>query len=773
MSIYSINESFVSLMEHLGLSKDEIWKALEERDEIDDLWIQNLSRSLPHIPNLFEVDPSRGISLLGLAVKKGQNAVLQTLIQHACKTSKIEEALENIDEQKNTALHIACIFGHTDIVIALLEVQTQRSPLQSLGAKSLNGFTPLRYAVENGHNATVIAILNYAQENQILNSVLDAGNGLNNHTALHAACIFGHADVATTLLLAQAQIPGRSPLRSLEMKNSTGFTPLNHAAERGHNTTIIALLHHANQNQILPFVINAKNGPLKITSLHAACFNGHIEAIITLLEAQTHIPRRSPLQSLSMKDSRGNTPLIYAANQGQNGAVTALLDYANQNQILPLIIDAQNRTKRTALHTACFNNRADVVSTLLHFGASSDISDNQNLTPLSIAKHKPAVGREFFFHLTGGPGNAEAFFQNTAERFSSILEKSKRDEPVDLTNEFFPALDAESNISDALSLEICDLPTNRSLGNYSFELLTGEVIRTEALRMQALLETGNLTIEMLKEIESVSRASSTKILQLLPRVKRVFSGAFKDQSRKTLLSLKSEFENMRQRASSLITTKESSQFGHLQKAFDDKDIFQILSQWNIGMGRQLPCEDDTINASSSTQALNPKESYLNLLNVEASEIYELGLCEGRDLRVLGIDCDIEALFDHLGRSPNNPEILLQIKHLLDQKCALWKEVLKKDHAIELEGHFENLSNELATNAIQSIKTLHKQTNLDLLRDFLENKIAIRNHLRLNRQETLFGFQATDQLSPMQMHQQLTEVRRAAATGSHLKRSRNK
>jgi ankyrin repeat protein len=85
-----------------------------------------------------------------------------------------------------TALHVACLEGHLDVVNKLIE-----NPALLNGATK-NGFTALHVACRKGHLEVVKQLLNAKPD------LLDifAKNGA---TALHEACLGGHKDIVEFL----------------------------------------------------------------------------------------------------------------------------------------------------------------------------------------------------------------------------------------------------------------------------------------------------------------------------------------------------------------------------------------------------------------------------------------------------------------------------------------------------------------------------------------------------------------------------------------------
>lgn len=127
--------------------------------------------------------------------------------------STIDMEPTRIDEEGNTALHLAALAGDVVLVKLLLE---KGGDVTATNAK---GWTVLRCAQANGHHAVIRALLEHCPGEELVRATADeSGNSV-----LHCAAGVGDAD-AVVILLKQGADPNRS--------NRLNQTPLHFAAWR-------------------------------------------------------------------------------------------------------------------------------------------------------------------------------------------------------------------------------------------------------------------------------------------------------------------------------------------------------------------------------------------------------------------------------------------------------------------------------------------------------------------------------------------------------------
>ncbi len=185
--------------------------------------------------------------------------------------------------------------------------------------------TLLHRASEHGETALALFLVNklYASRDY---------TNLFGRTALHFACMNGHAEMAQLLIDLGADI---------NAQDNNGFTPLHHAAKKGHSQLVENLLLERDE----PTIVDLQDYK-ELTALYYACKEGHLKAAEILVKGGADV---------NAKNARGTT-LLHSA--------------------------ARDDFKKMARY---------LVKTL---GANVDCTDNQGHTPLSHA-----AGRDGIFEM--------------------------------------------------------------------------------------------------------------------------------------------------------------------------------------------------------------------------------------------------------------------------------------------------------------------------------------------------------------------------------------
>lgn len=187
-------------------------------------------------------------------------------------------------------------------------------------------------------------------------------------------------EALVSLLLEHGAKPDDVPDDSKWDKNST---PLLIAARNGH-AGIVRLLLDAGASASRRLSVNRtithdrygwdQEGITVETesALDLAAIGGHVDIIETIIE-------RDPSLVNSIAESTGNTPLLYAVEHRQFGAVDALLEAGAD-------IKACGKISMTALHvTARCPDFERTMRTLLRRGAEIDAEGHKDITPLGVA----------------------------------------------------------------------------------------------------------------------------------------------------------------------------------------------------------------------------------------------------------------------------------------------------------------------------------------------------------------------------------------------------
>uniref|UniRef100_A0A8C7HF14 Ankyrin 2 n=1 Tax=Oncorhynchus kisutch TaxID=8019 RepID=A0A8C7HF14_ONCKI len=314
----------------------------------------------------------------------------------------------SIHQKGNTALHIASLAGQADVVKMLVK-QGAEINSQSQVRDTVDGFTPLAIALQQGHNQVVSVLLENdtkgkvrlpalhiaARKDDTKSAALLLQNDHNadvqskvrpsGFTPLHIAAHYGNVNVSTLLLNRGAAVDftarnGITPLHvaskrgntnmvrllldrgsQIDAKTRDGLTPLHCAARSGHDPAVELLLERG-----APLLARTKNG---LSPLHMSSQGDHVECVKHLLQ------HKAPVDDVTLDYL---TALHVAAHCGHYRVTKLLLDKrANPN--------ARALNGFTPLHIACKKNRVKVMELLVKYGASIQAITESGLTPVHVA----------------------------------------------------------------------------------------------------------------------------------------------------------------------------------------------------------------------------------------------------------------------------------------------------------------------------------------------------------------------------------------------------
>jgi len=278
-----------------------------------------------------------------------------------------------------TVLHEAAASGHLEILKILFQERPgQMRTLINMGDG--NGDTPLHCAVESGHAAEAMLLLENGSLPIQVNNV--------GYSPLHVAIVAGDFYLGKLLL---DTFKGDANLKAL-----IGSTPLHYAATWARIDFVRLLvkagahpeavddhsataLHSATQANSLGFVQEllevvptlelAPRSDSGQTPLHIAAEKGFLDLIIFFLGHDS--------SCIQIADGSGNMPFHYAAQSGNIDAVQQLLTDENVN--------CPGWRRRTALIWATTDSNVPVVEFLLDNGANPNLVDDYGMSPLWLS----------------------------------------------------------------------------------------------------------------------------------------------------------------------------------------------------------------------------------------------------------------------------------------------------------------------------------------------------------------------------------------------------
>ena len=190
-------------------------------------------------------------------------------------------------------------------------------------------------------------------------------------TPLIIAALNGNLDCVKILLRYKADIEGRGDDFCLHCPRSgcTNCTPLMIASEYGHVNVVTFLLERGAKMDL-----QDKQGK---TALHYAVRRGlgSCDILLCLVKNGADINART---------NDDCTPLMIASKNGHVSAVTFLVEHRAN-------MDLQDKEGNTALHYAVIGNATEVCNKLLTLGASLQLYNNDQLTPLLLASNESKI----------------------------------------------------------------------------------------------------------------------------------------------------------------------------------------------------------------------------------------------------------------------------------------------------------------------------------------------------------------------------------------------
>lgn len=325
--------------------------------------------------NVRAVD-ERGLMPIHLAARKGKTDTVKAIVELA------PDSLGTVTPGGYTAFHLACWYGHVDLVDALLSLGIDPSQPNAQSNES-----PMSMAVRSENRATVRLLLAHpavevdGQQDKhgsapvqraatlglagVLEELLSSPRVTRTvlthkgESLLHLSACAGHVDATQVLINHDFD---------LEATTETGDTVLGAVAATNHGPVVRALLDGGASP-------NRRSGSAQMTPLGIACNEGKAKAVEALIAYGV---------DLEATDRNSQRPLSLAAAKGSLDIVTQLLEAG-------ATVDSRcGSLSRTSLASACDAGHAEVVAALLGGGASAEEADAIGDVPLTLAAAKDA-----------------------------------------------------------------------------------------------------------------------------------------------------------------------------------------------------------------------------------------------------------------------------------------------------------------------------------------------------------------------------------------------
>lgn len=290
-----------------------------------------------------------GQTPLHFAAMRGNEMACKDLISY-----KGTVALEAVDKQGMTALHMAASHNQAEIVKMLIDSGA------NLRCKDEEDSTPLHAAASEG-NLRIVRMLFEAGarlDGWVTIQSMVTDKDVDGNTCLSLAVENGHYDVVKLCLEKRADV---------NVPNSIYMHPLHLAAVNGDVRIVRLLVEHNARIDVL--------NNEQATPLHKAAQYNHVQCVEFLVDREADIERR---------DEENYTPLLLASVYGQAATVDLLIKKGADTS-------AVDKNDKTAIFLACEENQLSCLETLLNYEEICDsinVSDRYDNDPLHISAMK-------------------------------------------------------------------------------------------------------------------------------------------------------------------------------------------------------------------------------------------------------------------------------------------------------------------------------------------------------------------------------------------------
>ena len=305
--------------------------------------------------------------------RNGNILSLQTvLIQYPERMSELNTNGENI-------LHVACRYGHGDIVRYALSQSTM-----NLLCKSKNGITPLHFASYKGHVEIVQQLVKYGV------NIHEKDNG--GSTPLHVACANNHEPVARYLILQGA---------SISEPNGGGNSSMDLIRDSALRRDLIEYYNHVNvaavaasaEEQTEDYMASMTASSAQITKIKSEFIAHFYDTFIT--EEVTAISQECRNELVGERNARLKAKKEKAEKLRRKEELSDIHTLAEKGKVSDLVQELSANPDRvneigaygnTPIHRACRWGQRDVVKVLLDIsGININIKNNSGFLPIHYA----------------------------------------------------------------------------------------------------------------------------------------------------------------------------------------------------------------------------------------------------------------------------------------------------------------------------------------------------------------------------------------------------
>uniref|UniRef100_A0A7S1P7G4 Uncharacterized protein n=1 Tax=Vitrella brassicaformis TaxID=1169539 RepID=A0A7S1P7G4_9ALVE len=278
--------------------------------------------------------PTKKMSLFEACAEGNKEAVLRAI------KAKGVKCLEETDEEGFTPLHYAAQNGHEVIVREI--VAKGGKGLIKKQTKVMNEPTVLHLAVGKGHVAIVTALLDVGGAD-LLTTLIDK----NLRTAFLLAAWMCHLDAMRAMYaVMEKQRRGKT---LLDQQARHGNYAIHYAAFKGHLAAIQQLIGWGGPEEL------DRRNKFNSTPFHKAATEGHLDAMRAM--RAMHAKKGKPL--LDQEDNDGSCAIHYAAWKGYKAMVIQLIDWGGVGEL-----EKKGKNQHTPFHLAAQFGQVDVMEVM-------------------------------------------------------------------------------------------------------------------------------------------------------------------------------------------------------------------------------------------------------------------------------------------------------------------------------------------------------------------------------------------------------------------------